>query len=547
MSFKMATPYQHPKTGVFWFRKAVPKRLRDKIRATIIQRTLHTKDIKEAKIRFLAVAAEVEAHWASLGADKSRLSHKQVLGLAREFYDWQVAQHEENPGAAAKWQAEIEKQRKRSESVNGRPLRPAANLAVYLREVRLFLDERKIHIEEDDLFPVAQAAVKAGRYAKETLANYADGDYSEHPAAARMPKWTPPAQARTVDGRAPLTIAYFDKFAKESDLAPGTIKRWKPLLKKLSARIGSEDLSRTTPDDVIAWKDALLEAGVSQVTIRDGHLASARSFYGWAVANRRIDKNPLDGITIKVPKKIKLRPLSLSDDEARLILSESLRAPDNRASHEFSDAKRWIPWIMAYTGARVNEITQLRGQDVFSRMIGGAEVWVMRITPEAGNVKNREARDVPLHPHLVEQGFIDFVTRKGSGPLFFDPRRRRHGTELYPQNHKVGEKLAEWAREIGVEDPEVHPNHGWRHRFKDVAMKVRMVSRICDAIQGHAPRTEGEKYGEAPLDAKWNEILLLPRYDVVPPVGPRPVTEKSMEASRKRMETAKRAKERLDA
>jgi integrase len=213
------------------------------------------------------------------------------------------------------------------------------------------------------------------------------------------------------------------------------------------------------------------------------------SFFNWAVGEQLIETNPVDGITIKVPKKAKLREKSLSDDEARLILSEALRAPDGRTSEEFSAAKRWVPWIMAYTGARVNEITQLRAQDIRVERVKLEEVWVMRITPEAGSVRNHEARDVPIHPHLVEQGLVEFARSKGSGPLFYDPRRRRHGTDQNPQHKKVGEKLAEWTREVGVDDPNVDPNHGWRHRFKDVAPIVRMVPRICDAIQGHAPRT----------------------------------------------------------
>jgi integrase len=547
MALRMATPYRHPKTGTFWFRKAVPERLRAALGKKLHQETLNTKDPAEAKIRFLDVAARVEAHWAKLSSPDPRLSREQLLGLTREFYEWRVAKHKDDPGAASRWRAEIEKQRKRSEFRNGRPVRPAANLAIYLRDVRAFLDERKILIPEEDLFPLVQKAIRAGVWANETLANYAEDDYSEHPKASKLPKWKQPAMLQSKGGKAPLTLADFDSFAKESDLAAGTIKRWKPLLEKLSAHIGSADLAKTTADDVVAWKNGLLDAGVKQITIRDGYLAAARSFFGWAVANRRIEKNPLDGITVKVPKKAKLRPKSLSDDEANLILTESLRAPDNRASPEFNDAKRWVPWIMAYTGARVNEITQLRGQDIYCRKVGDDEVWIMRITPEAGNVKNREARDVPLHPHLVEQGLVDFVKRKGSGRLFYDPRRRRRGTELYPQNQKVGEKLAEWAREVGLDDPAVDPNHGWRHRFKTVAKSVRMDAEIRDAIQGHAPRTEGERYGETPIDAKWKEILLLPRYDVEPPVGPRPATKKAKEASRKRMATAKRARERAAA
>lgn len=34
-----------------------------------------------------------------------------------------------------------------------------------------------------------------------------------------------------------------------------------------------------------------------------------------------------------------------------------------------------------------------------------------------------------------------------------------------------------------------------------------------DAIQGHAPKTEGQAYGEWPLDALKVEVEKLPRYE----------------------------------
>jgi len=73
-------------------------------------------------------------------------------------------------------------------------------------------------------------------------------------------------------------------------------------------------------------------------------------------------------------------------------LTETLRPPHVHAGEEWSSAKRWIPWICAYSGASVNEVTQLRGKDLSQHTFGDEEVWVITITPEAGTVKNKEAR-----------------------------------------------------------------------------------------------------------------------------------------------------------
>ena len=52
---------------------------------------------------------------------------------------------------------------------------------------------------------------------------------------------------------------------------------------------------------------------------------------------------------------------------------------------------------------------------------GEAGHWVVRITPEAGTVKTNRAREVILHPQLVELGFPEFVKGVAQGPLFLTP------------------------------------------------------------------------------------------------------------------------------
>ena len=101
-----------------------------------------------------------------------------------------------------------------------------------------------------------------------------------------------------------------------------------------------------------------------------------------------------------------------------MVLSEALKYSKPRSA--FERAKRWAMWLCAYSGARAGEITQLRGTDVQKR---GA-FYIMRLTPDAGTVKTRQARVVPIHEHLIEQGFIAFVEGVGKGPLFYNEREK---------------------------------------------------------------------------------------------------------------------------
>ena len=75
--------------------------------------------------------------------------------------------------------------------------------------------------------------------------------------------------------------------------------------------------------------------------------------------------------------------------------------------------------------------------------------------------------------------------------------------------------LSPCTTDLGIDDPLVHPSHGWRHRFKTVGRQCGMDWIILDRIQGHAPRTEGEKYGEVLPDVMLTQIQKHPRYEVI--------------------------------
>ncbi|PTS83278.1 hypothetical protein DBR17_08545 [Sphingomonas sp. HMWF008] len=307
-------------------------------------------------------------------------------------------------------------------------------------------------------------------------------------------------------------IALFDGYVRERNPALATVKAWRRFISAFVTFVGYDDAARVKPEDVIAWKDHLLHkagkdgTGLSAKTVGETYLSALKTTLRWAVENHKLAGNPAATARVRGPKRVYTRERGLSNDEAKMILTATLLPPPPRLSAKRALAHRWVPWLCAYTGARVNEITQLRGKDV--ALVDG--IWTIRITPEAGPIKNF-ARTVALHPHIVDQGFVD-VAKATAGPLFFDPSLRRKGSDENPQSKKVGEHLAKWVRSIGVTHPEVQPNHGWRHRFKTISRNVRMDPEIRDYIQGHVPRTEGEKYGDTSPEAVLREVSRLPRY-----------------------------------
>jgi hypothetical protein len=65
----------------------------------------------------------------------------------------------------------------------------------------------------------------------------------------------------------------------------------------------------------------------------------------------------------------------------------------------------WIPIILYYCGARVEEIAQLRKGDIVE-----VDAPCFRLTMGEGqSIKMGNTRQFPIHSHLIELGFLDFV------------------------------------------------------------------------------------------------------------------------------------------
>lgn len=312
-------------------------------------------------------------------------------------------------------------------------------------------------------------------------------------------------------------LSTFDAYAAAQGITPGVREEWRRYIERLIEFLGHDDAARLTVGNVMDWRAKLLSEPSRKgtlrdpVTVRGKYITSLRAMLAWAVEERMLPVNVAANIVVRVPKKAKLRERDFTAEEARAILAATLEPPSPRLSAGYALARRWIPWLCAYTGGRVNEFSQIRGKDIQEI----EDIWTVRITPEAGSVKAKEARVIPLHPHLIEQGFVDMVAVHGPGPLFYDPDKQRAPKDSNRHFKKVGERLAQWVRkDVGINDPAIQPNHAWRHTFKTLGYSVGMEERVADAIQGHAAKTVGRTYGRPPLKALAEAIAKLPRFDV---------------------------------
>jgi integrase len=507
--------------------------------AESIRFSLRTADSATAKICQAIALAHLEKIFKSLRADAPiELTREQVAALAGDIYrEWEGSGAEEEStqveyidgkhvlrvGPIDDPELESEGARKAVEFLErlDQTERPE-DKAMLDRAINPLIDQvlsrhgigRVTERCRQLLFRAFLNALKAGLAIRE---KHVQGDFTPDPKAASYPEFQPlahppetePARAAQKVSLKGLVESWWTE-AKARGLKPSTHESYQNTMAAFVAFLDHDDATRVTPKDVIAFKDYRLATinprtgkPISAKTVKDSDIAGLKSVLQWAVENQLLPSNPAADVRLKLGKAIRLRDKGFTDEEAKKLLSAALSMTRGREAPTLFAAKRWVPWVLAYTGARVGEIGQLRKEDV--RKVG--DDWVIRITPEAGTVKTNEAREVPLHPHLIELGFAEFVTSAKDGHLFLKPRE--DGDVLGPLS-ALKNRLSEAARAV-VSDKNVSPNHGWRHRFKTVGLEAGIDHRILDAIQGHAPKTQGESYGSVTLKTKAAAIRKLPR------------------------------------
>lgn len=551
MVLLMARPMKRPASSFHQFRQRIPADILARARglallvpvgashvpltisatAAAVQVSLRTRDPREAKARQGILGAHLEQVWQGLRDGPARLSHKQVVALAGEVYAAWTSALEDDPGTPAMWEGVMVTNALVQRGKFGRAAlmlgddakRQQAMEERFSPFVDWCLARHALAIDAETRERLVVAVGEAMDGAAVSLSRKAAGDYRPDPLAARFPPWQASPTAAPAVPNVSLSglLAGWWTEAKGRNLSLSTYESYSATVAKLGAFVEHDDAARLTPDDVIRFKDFRLATVsprtgklLSAATVKDNDLAGLKAVFGWAVANRKLSTNPAAGITVRAGKRIITRPKGLSEAEAHALLAASFAYVSKRERPKMIAAKRWVPWLCAYTGARVGEMVQLRRQDV--RLEAG--VWVVNITPEAGTVKTSEARMVALHPHLIATGFVAFAQSAPSGYLFLKVAKDADWRGAW---RGVKNRLQEFARET-VKDPGVAPNHGWRHRFKTVGRSVGIDPALLDRITGHAPASVGDAYGDYALDVQFKAISRMPAYPTAlpPSTGP---------------------------
>jgi site-specific recombinase XerD len=550
-TIKMPKPIKRPTSENYWIRKKVPAVLRPFVGKTEIWATLGTKDERQANIKIGVVNAAIEAEWTRLRAEASRASSSAGAFVPEPFklthQDLHALRREEHERIRDRWMPEPPTGFGRLRMTTGTDEESLQLDAIDLLE-RGGYDASPANVER--LVPLL---VQARRNAVSDVEHARVGEYDQISDLTKIPARTTPA----LD-----FVTSFEEYAAKGGLKGGTAgrtaSRWRPKVKEFCDFVRHRDLKRIKTSDGYDWVDHLTEKKIPRDSIRKVWIAALSATAGFMVERRKLEQNPFLGIRVRdedasenaeKEKQQKEPPRKgFTPQEAKKILTATLVAPSDFISVEMAAARRWLPWLCAYSGARINELTSLYPADI-KPYPGG--IWCMIIKPSLE--KTAQWRSVPIHSHVIKQDFgqkfLDYVEerRKLKKPLFYDPERRRGGTIKHPQFHKVAERVGEWVHGLGIPIG-IKPSHGWRHVFKSMARHVGMDREVEGFITGHRPKDagSGSDYGDHWVQTLSAEIEKYPRFEIDALNGP-PVPFKRRRRTDFDVALAKEAKEKRKA
>jgi len=224
----------------------------------------------------------------------------------------------------------------------------------------------------------------------------------------------------------------------------------------------------------------VVESGATYKTITavtvNNRLRKLSAFLNWCKSNGYVADNPLMGLKVMTGSAKEAR---LSFDRHDLTTLLDLNALKGEArKHPW---RYWLPLLGRTTGARLEELCQLRVDDFIEQQ--GIQCIRIDDSREGQNLKNSSSRRMlPLHPALIELGLlkhVESVRNTGADRLF---------PELEAVRGKLGHAPSKWfgryKTKQGITDPK-KTFHSFRHTLIDDLRDAGVQDSLIKRIAGH--------------------------------------------------------------
>jgi integrase len=318
--------------------------------------------------------------------------------------------------------------------------------------------------------------------------------------------------------------ALVDRWAGERRPDAKTIDAHRAVARWFGERMGAMPIEAIEKRHIIQFKDKLLEEEQSLANIKV-KITRIRTLLNYAADNDVIAVNPAATVKIIVPDDADRKPFDLP--ALRALFDSPVYSRDHRPTAGRGEAAYWLPILGLYTGARLEELGQLRPEDVRLETYPDEDdndqsAWIIRITEDvAAGLKLKNAgsrRLIPVHPALEELGFIKLVLdaqASGQKRIFSELRPNKYGR----LTAKWGEWFSAYKRtDAGIADRGM-VFHSFRHTFKDHA-RSRMPDGVQRRIMGHSGVGMDKEYGDGHFT--WALVDGMRQYKVAGLTLPRP-------------------------
>lgn len=271
-------------------------------------------------------------------------------------------------------------------------------------------------------------------------------------------------------------------------------------------REGQTPVAAITRKQVLSFKDKRVAEGQTAANI-SMKLSRLRTLLQWAFNNDHAAANVADGISIKNTDKARNKRLPFDLPALKMIFEGPVHAAGARPAGGKGEAAYWLPLLGLFTGARLEELGQLRPSDIREMDYPDADGatkrgWFISLiedsagdTATATRLKNAASeRIIPVHQELQRLGFLDLVAKSTDA----------EGIRLFPllKANIYGRLSAKWGEwfspymrlTCGVTDRRM-VFHSFRHTFKHYARSASMAEGVQRQIMGHSPGDVADEYG----------------------------------------------------
>jgi integrase len=214
------------------------------------------------------------------------------------------------------------------------------------------------------------------------------------------------------------------KWATERAPRPRTVAKMNRVIGRFTEITNINDVTLISKKSCVDFKDGLLLQDMSAANVNQ-YMTELNTILNYASHQAIIDSNPASGLRVMVKESAKTKRLPFDLAALNLIFNSPVYSKSYRPVGGKAEAAFWLPLLALFTGARLNELCQLRTDDIYQDSYQDdhkkIEVWTLLVTNEGVDqeLKNDGSRrHIPLHSELIRLGFIKYVDSLNKGLVF---------------------------------------------------------------------------------------------------------------------------------